>query len=107
MDNEQIQIRTLLHDLGFSSRHIGYKALCIAIPNYAQDNTQRVTKELYPGLRKQFGYESPTAIERPIRYAIAEAWHNGDPRLWQQYFPQSAKAPSNSVFIAAIAEQLK
>lgn len=104
--SELVKIRKILHSLGFSSRHTGYKALCIAIPSYAHNNQQSTTKELYPALRKQFGYVNSITIERPIRYAISEAWEHGDPESWQRYFPGATKAPSNTVFIAALAEYL-
>ncbi len=103
----QKQTRHMLRELGFSTRHTGYKALCVAIPKYAQNNTLSMTKELYPSLRKQFGYESPSAIERPIRYAISEAWEHGRANVWEQYFPGAEKAPSNSIFIATLAEYLQ
>lgn len=101
------QTRYMLHKLGFSVGHMGYKVLCIAIPSYAQNSIQSVTKELYPSLRKQFGYSQSQYVERPIRYAISEAWEHGNRDVWNQYFPRSAKAPSNLIFIATMAEYLQ
>lgn len=103
----QERTQQMLHELGFSTRHVGYKVLCIAIPRYAQNSSQSITKELYPSLRKQFGYRRPTAVEHPIRYAIGEAWAHGDPDAWKARFPACRKAPSNMEFIATISEQLK
>lgn len=88
MNTTETQTRQMLQQLGFSSQLIGYKALCIAIPHYARDDTQSVTKELYPSLRKRFGYRRPTGVERPIRYAITEAWEHRDAEVWAHYFPR-------------------
>lgn len=101
------QTRQMLRELEFSPCHTGYKMLCIAIPSYAKNNTQSITKELYPSLSKQFGSFNFQAAERSIRYAIAEAWRHGDPEHWKRYFPKCAKAPSNMVFIAELSELLK
>ena len=103
----QEHTRQMLRELGFSVRHTGYQALCIAIPHYANNKTQRITKDLYPTLKKQFGYRRTNAIERPIRYAISEAWEHGSADVWAQYFPRSEKAPSNLDFIATMAEHLQ
>lgn len=103
----QNQTRRMLRELGFSPRLIGYKALCVAIPHYARSDTLSVTKELYPSLRKRFGYRTSASIERPIRYAIMEAWEHRDAEVWKQYFPRQEKAPSNLQFIAELAEYLK
>lgn len=99
--------RQMLHELGFSPRLSGYKALCLAIPNYAQNSSQSITKELYPYLRREFGYIRPAAVERTIRYAISEAWERGDPGAWGRYFPRCSKAPSNMVLIATLAEYIR
>ena len=109
MDKITAEAKTeqLLRELGFSPRHIGFRVLCVAIPRYAEDDAQSLTKELYPGLRQQFGYTHPTAIERPIRYAITRAWNRGRSDVWQKYFPRASHAPSNWNLIAALAEQIR
>ena len=99
--------RHMLLELKLPTHLWGYKILCAAIPSYARNNTQSITKELYPHLAKQFGLPHPKAAEHSIRYTISEAWNRRDPDVWDQYFPGSKKAPSNLVFIAALAEYLK
>jgi len=102
--NDQKQLRHIFQKLGFSPHHTGYKLLIAAILLYAQDPDQSITKELYPTLAKQSRLYSAGSIERSMRYAITEAWAHGPQKAWQQYFPQQAKAPSNALFIATLAE---
>ena len=99
--------RRMLLELGFSPRHTGYRALCLAIPSYARNSSQSITKELYPSIKRQYGYDQTSAVERHIRYTISDAWEHGNPEEWKRYFPRNRKAPSNLVFIATMAEYLK
>ena len=101
---DQKQLRYIFQKLGFSPHHTGYKLLIAAILLYAQDPDQSITKELYPTLAKQSRLHSAASIERSMRYAITEAWAHGPQKMWQQYFPQQTKAPSNALFIATLAE---
>lgn len=101
---DQKQLRYMFQKLGFSPHHTGYKMLITAILLYVQNTNQSITKELYPALAKQSRLYSSASIERSMRYAISEAWARGPQRAWQQYFPQQVKAPSNSLFIATMAE---
>lgn len=103
-DVDQKQLRYMFQKLGFSPHHTGFKLLIAAILLYVQDTSQSITKELYPALAKQSRLYSAASIERSMRYTIAEAWAHGPRRAWQQYFPQQSKAPSNSLFIATMAE---
>ena len=103
-DTDQKQLRYMFQRLGFSPHHTGYKLLIAAILLYAQDPNQSITKELYPALVKQFRHSSTGSIERSMRYAITEAWAHSPQSVWHQYFPQQIKAPSNTLFIATLAE---
>lgn len=99
--------KKMLLELGIPVHRVGYKLLCEAVPQYAADDWQTATKDLYPSLAKRFGLTNGNAAERPIRCAIAAAWENRDPAVWAQYFPRQEKVPSNMVFIATLAERLK
>lgn len=99
--------RNILRKLGFSPHQFGYKVLIPAIHLYSQDNVASLTKEIYPTLAKQYHANSPCAIERAIRYAIATAWQQGSPEEWQRLFPRATRPPSNMVFISVIAEYQK
>lgn len=99
--------RQMLQELGIPANRIGYRFLCAAIPCYAQDSNQSVTKELYPAIGKAFGYSNGCAVERAIRGVILDATEHNETDVWKQYFPRCRKAPSNSLFIATLAECLK
>jgi len=103
----QTQTKELLHKFGVPIHLIGYKALCIAIPLYAQNNLQSVTKELYPTVAEQMGLSGYKGIERSIRKAISDAWDKRDVAVWAQYFPHLETSPSNKLFIATLAELLE
>lgn len=97
----------LLHKLRFRIHIAGYKQLAIAIPCFAFDDTQSLTKELYPYVANHFGYSDWHSVERAIRYAILDAWEHRNPEIWAQYFPNQKKPPSNKQFIATLAELLR
>ena len=103
----QERTRQLLAELNFPVHYLGYKVLCEAIPLYAEDDMQSLTKELYPTLAKIFQFSCAHAVERPIRYAISFAWEHRNSEIWEHYFPNLQKAPSNMVFIATLAEWIK
>ena len=98
---------TMLHRLSVSIHRLGYKALTIAIPCYAMDDTQSMTKELYPYVAKQLGYRNWYAVERLIRGVILDAWQRRDPDIWEEYFPGQKRVPTNKQFIAVLAERLR
>lgn len=97
----------MLHDLHIGIHRLGYKQLTIAIPCYAIDDCQSLTKEVYPYVAQYFGYADWHPIERAIRSAILDAWEDRVPVVWEQYFPGTKKAPSNKLFISTLAELLK
>lgn len=98
--------RQLLKALGIPTQHIGYRCLCLAIPEYARDTSQAFTKELYPSISRQLHYGTGAAVERSIRYVIEAAWKHRNARLWRACFPGYTDRPSNKVFISTLAERL-
>lgn len=105
--SRQTQTRNMLHELGVSVHLIGYKELCVAIPLFAQNSLQCVTKELYPDVARYMGLPGRYGIERSIRKAISDAWDKRDAAIWEIYFPHLETAPSNKLFIATLAERLE
>jgi len=99
-------VRILLH-LQVPAHRIGYTQLCEAIPRFAQDTTQSITKDVYPYVAAQLGYPDWRAVESAIRDVIADTWENGNRDAWESYFPGYTSAPSNKRFIATLAEYLK
>lgn len=97
----------MLHELRIRIHRVGYKQLTIAVPRFALDDTQSLTKELYPYVATYFGYPDWRSVERSIRFAILDAWEHRDPDVWEKYFPNQKKPPSNKQFIATLAECLR
>ena len=69
-----------------------------------------ITKELYPEIADRYD-TSVQRVERAIRHAIEVSWNRGDIDLMDEIFGHSVdidKAkPTNSEFIATIADKLK
>lgn len=104
----QEAIIMMLHELGISIHRLGYVYLSIAVPCYAADNTQSLSKELYPYVAKRLDkYTQWYAVERSMRMVILEAWGRRDPVVWERYFPRQKKVPSNKLFIAVLAEKIR
>lgn len=97
----------MLHELQVGVHRNGYRQLVIIIPRFALDESQSLTKEVYPYAADYFGYTSWQPVEHAVRIAILDAWKRCDPAVWEQYFPGMKKPPSNKQFIATLAERLK
>lgn len=99
----------ILLSLGFSPTASGYRYLMMAIPLYAADPRQSITKELYAAVGAHF-QKKPPLVERAIRAAIDSAWKNRDESLWRQYLPCSPDGhiprPSNGDLIGALMQVL-
>lgn len=98
--------RRLLQRLHVPPSHMGYHYLQIAIPLFAKNKSQAITKELYPDVARIANCASPGAVERGIRHVIMISWEYRDARIWDRYFPGAAKPPTNKVFIATLAEYI-
>ena len=105
----KVSAANLLLALGIHTNNKGYIYLREAIPIYAKDPQQSVTKELYPAVARLCG-GSVEQVERAIRTAIQRAWNQRDEQIWKLYFVTmpdgSVKRPSNSEFISRLAEQI-
>lgn len=104
--NPQAIIRDHLLALQLCISSDGFQQLRIGIPLFAQDKTQRLSKELYPAIAQRFGC-SAEAVEHSIRDAISAAWLIRDESVWRSYFPNLTECPTNKVFIAQLAELLE
>ena len=105
--DQQRQVICMLHELNIAVHRVGHKQLTIAILRYVQDDTQSLTKEIYPYVSKCLGYSDWRTVEHSIRVSIMHAWNDRDPEVWEQYFPNQKRFPSNKQFIATIAELLQ
>ena len=106
----EVGIRQLLNALGFSGKLRGCTYLRYAVPLYARDPLQSVTKVLYPRVAKHCGC-APSHVERSIRSAIDAAWKHRDENIWKLYFPTDETGtvirPTNGTLIARLAQQLE
>ena len=101
------QTDSMIHELGFYAHHYGYMRLCVTVPCFARDPLQSLVKDVYPYVAAYFDESDWRAIEQSIRYAILDAWERRDPVVWEKYFPNLRKAPSNKQFIATLAMRFK
>ena len=73
------------------------------------DVINRITKELYPGIAKEFNTSS-SKVERAIRHAIDVAWNRGKVENINELFGyvvyDENDKPTNGEFIALIADKL-
>ena len=97
----------LLCKLKIQPHKDGFRQLRLAIPLFAQDSEQSLSKEIYPAIAEQLNFVSSLTVERSIRYAIETAWKRKDLDVWAEYFPRCRKPPSNKRFIATLAERIK
>lgn len=111
-DRRDLHTMTLYHlrKLNFSVHLDGYRQLCLALPLYAQDPQQLLTKELYPQIAHLCGSKDGRAVEHSIRKAIHNAWLHQDKSVWRKYFPAGdhghSMCPTNKEFLCRLAELL-
>lgn len=98
----------VLMALGFKAGLSGFRYLKEAIPLYASDPNQAITKELYVAVGERFG-KHHKLVERSIRSAIERAWQTPNAAR-AAYFPAapdgSVPRPSNGAFISQMANIL-
>lgn len=110
--NIELNISSLLHDLGIPSHVRGFKYIKEGILLlYANDNVVTfVTKDIYPEIAKVYETTS-SRVERAIRHAIEISWIRGDLKLLEEIFGNSIDVekgkPTNSEFLNTIADRFK
>ena len=105
----RVAVANLLLAMNFIASNKGYTYLREAIPLYAKDPQQAMTKELYPTVAKMFDGNGKQ-VERAIRTAIDRAWAERDEQMWRLYFTPMAdgsiRRPTNAEFISRLADVL-
>ena len=111
-DNIEYVVTDIIHQIGIPAHIKGYHylrtAILLSVENSEMINC--ITKLLYPTVAKQYS-TTPSRVERAIRHAIEIAWDRGNVDTLNGFFGytiHTAKGkPTNSEFIALIADKLK
>lgn len=113
IDNKlQMAISKLLHSLGVPSHIKGYQYIreSIYMMYTSKEMLGGITKEIYPEIAQRFD-TTASRVERAIRHAIEVSWSRGDYDLMEEIFGHSVDydraKPTNSEFIATLADRLK
>ena len=102
----------IIHEIGVPAHIKGYQYLRDAIILSVNDMEMlnSITKILYPTIAKRH-QTTPSRVERAIRHAIEVAWSRGKmdtiDQLFWLYSEQWEGKPTNSEFIALIADKIR
>ncbi len=104
----------MIYSLGVPAHIKGYAYLKEALVMVAKtpEYLNAVTKELYPGLARQFD-TTPSRVERAIRHSIEVTWNQGESEKIKKMFEhlpkfkKGNKKPTNSEFIAVLADKIR
>ena len=108
----EIEITNIMHRLGVPAHIKGYIFIREAIQMVLKDMELlgAVTKELYPSIARLYE-TTPSRVERAIRHAIGVASLRGEVEISNKLFGYSFNngktKPTNSEFIAVVAENLR
>lgn len=111
-DDIEVVISDIMRQIGVPAHIKGYQYLRTSIMLCVTDNEMlgSVTKLLYPTVAKMYN-TTASRVERAIRHAIEVAWDRGDVDVLSGYFGYTIQSqrgkPTNSEFIAMIADKLK
>ena len=111
-DDLETQVTKIIHQIGVPAHIKGYQYLrsAIIMTMHNTDMINSITKQLYPGVAKQYGTTS-SRVERAIRHAIEVAWDRGDVDVINSFFGYTVQSsrgkPTNSEFIALVADSLR
>lgn len=102
----ETRISDLLKDLGIQPHMLGYKYLRRAIQYILDDfdKASEITK-LYKIIGDEYRTSSGS-VERAIRHAIETSWQKGDLPLTDKLFRLTKRRPTNTHYIAAIADYM-
>ena len=110
--NLEMMVTNIIHQIGVPAHIKGYHYLRDGILLAVRDHNMinSVTKLLYPTIAKMNNTTS-SRVERAIRHAIEVAWDRGDVDVLNSFFGYTIRntrgKPTNSEFIAMIADNLK
>ena len=102
------KVYRLIRQLGMTSKYKGYYyvAEAVMMSMELQDYPIKITKDIYPHLAKKFK-STPVNIEHDIRTLVNVCWE-GNRTLLEEIAGYSLNyKPTNSEFIAMIADRLQ
>ena len=102
----QETVRQHLRILGFREGETGFPQLCAAVPLFAQDPYQSLSKELQPAVAELCHTESGSLVESKIRRLISDTWQNRNPSIWAEYFPDLQEKPTIHQFLCLLCDKL-
>ncbi len=108
----EMVVTEIIHEIGVPAHIKGYQYLrsSIMMAVVDMDILNSITKQLYPSIAKQYDTTS-SRVERAIRHAIEVAWGRGKIDTIDQLFgyslSQGRQKPTNSEFIALIADKIR
>lgn len=108
----EVEVSSLLHDLGIPSHVRGYKYIRegIMLLYTSREVVNLVTKDIYPEIANRYNTTS-SRVERAIRHAIEISWIRGDLKIMEDIFGNSIdferSKPTNSEFLTTIADRIK
>ncbi len=111
-ENLEALVTNIIHEVGVPAHIKGYQYLREAIMMVVNDIEviNQITKSLYPQIAYKFN-TTPSRVERAIRHAIEVAWGRGQQEAVERIFGYTISAskgkPTNSEFIAMIADKLR
>ena len=111
-ENLEALVTNIIHEVGVPAHIKGYQYLREAIMMVVNDIDviNQITKSLYPKIAAKYN-TTPSRVERAIRHAIEVAWGRGQQEAVESIFgytiSASKRKPTNSEFIAMIADKLR
>jgi two-component system response regulator (stage 0 sporulation protein A) len=108
----EAKVTSIIREIGVPPHIVGYQYIREAVIHIlnSKDTYNAVTKVIYPAVAKKF-CTTPQKVERAIRNAIEIAWQRGNPDSMDALFGYNISfnkgKPTNSEFIAMIAEKIK
>lgn len=111
-ENLEALVTNIIHEVGVPAHIKGYQYLREAIIMVVNDIEviNQITKQLYPDIAVKYR-TTPSRVERAIRHAIEVAWGRGEQQTVERIFGYTVSAskgkPTNSEFIAMIADKLR
>lgn len=111
-DTLKSKIAAILQELGIPAHIMGYRYLkdAIALSIEDRDCINAITKIVYPEVASK-NNTTASRVERAIRHAIEVAWSRGNTEILDRFFGYtinpSAGRPTNSEFIALVADKIR